>query len=130
MRSLPRSILCTLAIIAVQHRTSADEPFSFIRDIRPILSENCFACHGPDEETREAGLRLDVADEALDSGAITPGELDASELWLRIISDDPDTIMPPPDSHEKLSDEELAAVRRWITSGAEYQQHLSFVSPT
>lgn len=104
---------------------AADE-IDFNRDIRPILSENCFFCHGPDEGTREAGLRLDVREEAIDYGAILPGEADASELVSRIEHDDPDWVMPPPDSHKSLDDRQKALLRRWVESGAVYQTHWSF----
>jgi hypothetical protein len=130
MQFLYRLILSTLTVVAGQCFTGASEPVSFTRDIRPILSDNCFACHGPDEDTREADLRLDVAESAVDSGSISPGEIDQSEVWARINSSDPDAIMPPPGSHEKLSDSELDLIRRWIISGAEYRQHWSFVAPT
>lgn len=103
--------------------TNAAAPVEFNRDIRPILAKNCLACHGFDEESREADLRLDTFDDATGSGAIEPGDANASELVLRIISDDPDTIMPPPDSEKELSQAEIELIRRWIDEGAEYQQH-------
>ncbi len=108
---------------------AADQPVSFTRDIRPILSDHCFACHGPDEEKREADLRLDVAENALESGAVTPGSLEESELWNRITTSDPDSVMPPADFHQQLTDDHRDLIQRWIKSGAEYQQHWSFVSP-
>lgn len=124
-----RLILLTLAVL-VPLFCVADEPISFTRDVRPILSDTCFACHGPDEDKREADLRLDVAGSALDSGAISPGDPDASELWNRIISDDPDEKMPPPEFHKELTKTQRELIRRWIESGAEYEQHWSFVAPT
>lgn len=130
MSLLFRLIAAAPILLAAPFAADAGDSVSFVRDIRPILSEHCFACHGPDEATREADLRLDVAEHAMDSGAITPGDPEASEIWLRMISDDPDTIMPPADSHEKLTEQELELVRSWISSGAEYQQHWSFVAPT
>lgn len=101
----------------------------FDRDIRPLLSENCYACHGPGQQ--EAGLRLDSADEAtreLDSGlrAIVAGDPAASEMLARIDATDPDVIMPPPRSHKTLSDEQKDLLRRWIAAGAPYEQHWSF----
>ena len=104
MRFFYRLILSMLAVVAGQCFSAASEGVSFTRDIRPILSDTCFACHGPDPEKREADLRLDIAESAVDSGAISPGKLDESEVWIRINSSDPDVIMPPPESHEKLSD--------------------------
>jgi len=106
-------------------------PISFNRDIRPILSEKCFSCHGFDEQTREAKLRLDVAEEALRKKkrgrpALVAGEPEQSEAWLRIISTDEDDVMPPPDSHKTMSEEEKATIRQWIVEGANYQQHWAF----
>ena len=101
--------------------------------IRPILSDRCFVCHGPDEEAREAELRLDVADnlhaESQSGNApqiVTPGDAAASELWLRVSSSDPDERMPPPDSNLKLSAAEQEAIRKWIDGGAEFATHWSF----
>ncbi len=122
-----RLILFSLAVVAVP--SFAAETVSFTRDIRPILSDNCFACHGPDEEKREADLRLDVAQSALESGAIKPGSVDESELWTRINSSDPDEAMPPAEFHKPLTDQQRDLIARWIKSGAEYQQHWSFVAP-
>ena len=107
---------------------------SFNRDIRPILSENCFACHGFDAKTREADLRLDTAEGALaDLGgyrAIVPGDLEKSEAWQRILSTDPDEIMPPPKSHKTLSDAQKDTLKRWIEGGAVYEAHWSLETPT
>ena len=107
---------------------------SFNRDIRPILSDRCFACHGPDEHDRQASLRLDQSEGAdgayrSESGivAIAPGSADDSEVWYRIISDDEDQVMPPPESHKKpLSKAEQELIRRWIDAGARYEQFWAF----
>lgn len=101
---------------------------SFNRDIRPILSENCFFCHGPDAATREADLRLDLRSDALET-AIVPGEPDASELISRIFSNDPDMAMPPRHSARSLTDDQKATLRQWIVEGATYESHWSFVTP-
>ncbi len=106
----------------------------FNRDVRPILSNHCYQCHGPDSASREAGLRLDKRDEALaelESGvrAIVPGDADASEILRRITHPDPDSLMPPVEVGKPLSPEQIETLRRWIESGAEYQQHWSFVPP-
>ena len=106
---------------------------SFNRDIRPLLSDRCFHCHGPDAGDRQAGLRLDQAEgsEGAHEFAIEPGSPEDSELWDRITSDDPDLVMPPPDSHKKpLSDEEKQLIRRWIEQGAAYESFWAFVPPT
>ena len=98
----------------------------FNRDVRPILSDNCFYCHGPDPEHREAGLRLDLRDDAIEYGAITPSEVDASELVARIFDTDEDVIMPPPNSHKTLTDRQKQVLRDWIDQGAEYAEHWAF----
>jgi hypothetical protein len=98
----------------------------FNRDIRPVLASKCYACHGPDEDKREAGLRLDVREEAVKE-VINPGQPEQSDFWKRITSHDPDEVMPPPSSPKPLSDSERQLFRQWIAEGAEYQQHWSFV---
>lgn len=108
---------------------------NFNRDVRPILSDNCFACHGFDAKERKAGLRLDVPEGAFKPGdggevPIKPGSPDASTIWQRIITTDADDLMPPPDSHKKLTPEQRAILKRWIEEGAEYQPHWSFITPT
>jgi hypothetical protein len=117
----------------VANASGADQTVSFNRDIRPILAKNCFACHGPDQGARKAELRLDTAEGATaDLGgrrALVPGEADESELVSRIESDDPETVMPPPDSGYELSAEEKGLLRRWIAEGAEYNVHWSFTRP-
>jgi hypothetical protein len=109
---------------------------SFNWDVRPILSNNCFRCHGPDEEAREAGLRLDLRETATaelpetpGKTAIVPGDPNASELIRRISATDPDIVMPPPATHLALSGEDIAVLTRWIEAGAEYQPHWSFIAP-
>jgi hypothetical protein len=112
----------------------ADLKPDFNRDIRPILSENCFACHGPDAAARKAGLRLDLADEAYKpakSGvtAIVPGKPEDSELIKRITWTNKNRIMPPASTEKKLSTNQVELLRRWIQSGAEYRLHWSFIPP-
>ncbi|MBX2875380.1 MAG: DUF1553 domain-containing protein [Saprospiraceae bacterium] len=103
--------------------------------VRPILSDKCFACHGPDAENRQAGLRLDRAEDAfkgLENGkgkAIVPKHPGKSEAYLRMIATADDQLMPPPDSHLKLSGQEIAIIKRWIEQGAEYKPHWAFVPP-
>lgn len=96
----------------------------FARDIRPILSENCVFCHGPDRDQREADLRLDTAEGA--APMIEPGDAELSELFRRIISDDEDERMPPPDSNRELTVDQIERIREWIDQGAPWDQHWSF----
>ncbi|HEY6563570.1 MAG TPA: DUF1549 domain-containing protein, partial [Pirellulaceae bacterium] len=103
---------------------------TFNRDIRPILAENCYACHGPDAKSRKADLRLDVREEAIDLSAITPGAPDDSELIARIESHDPEYQMPPPDSRNQLTRAQKELLREWIREGAEYQVHWSHSPPS
>ena len=104
--------------------SQSDDDLSFQRDIRPILSDKCFACHGPDAETREADLRLDDRGAAIH--VLTPENPDQSELLRRITSKDPDEQMPPPEFKNRLTSEEIESLRQWVTSGSEYQNHWSF----
>ena len=109
--------------------TAAEKPIRFDRDIRPLLSEHCFACHGPGKQ--EAGLRLDDGPATLallESGerAIVPGDTASSALIARIVATDPDTVMPPPHFHKELSEAQKDLLTRWIAAGAPYEQHWSF----
>lgn len=106
----------------------------YSRHIRPILSNHCFKCHGPDENVRKGGLRLDLRDAALlpaASGdkAIVPGQPAASELVARITSADPAQVMPPPDANKKLTPQEIELLQQWIQQGADYKLHWSYVKP-
>jgi len=116
------------------HAIAAAAGPDFNRDVRPILSNRCFKCHGPDEANQEAGLRLDLREAAireLDSGerAIVPGHADSSELVARITSDDPDLVMPPPHTKVSLSADEKRILTEWIAAGAEYAPHWAFLPP-
>ena len=106
-------------------------PLEYNRDIRPILSENCFSCHGFDEKGRKAKLRIDVAAEAYSERdgviALKPGDLNSSEAWKRIISEDSEELMPPPKSHLKLTGAEKQKIKQWIEEGAKYDGHWSFM---
>ena len=111
---------------------SESEPVSFSRKIRPILSDKCFACHGPDDKSREGGFRLDVREQAMaeaDSGVppIVAGDPAASELVRRITADDESELMPPPDSNKTLSTEEITLLQQWIAQGAKWEKHWSFI---
>ncbi len=112
---------------------AADAALSFNRDVRPILADACFHCHGPDSGTRKADLRLDTeksffGGEGADP-VVIPGKPEESPLYDRLITENPDDIMPPPDSHKELKPEQIEIVRRWITEGAKWQPHWSFVKP-
>lgn len=102
----------------------------FTRDVRPILSENCFHCHGPDPKARKGKLQLDSEEDTKRDRdgyqVVKPGDVAASELFARLVSDDPDDLMPPPDSHRTLSKAEIETIRRWIEQGAEWGDHWSF----
>jgi hypothetical protein len=116
--------------MAFSARALADSlPLKFSRDILPILSDHCFQCHGFDKETRKAGLRLDIREEAIAAGAIVPGDPEASELVARIMDDDEFFVMPPPDAHKPLDEEDKARLRQWIAEGAEYQPHWAYIAP-
>lgn len=130
MLNMKLLVVSAMLVLISSGPLRADDSVSFTRDIRPILSDHCFACHGPDEETREGDLRLDLADTASASGAIVPGDAPASSLWQRITSSDESEVMPPPQSHKSLNEQQRELIRRWIEAGAEYQQHWSFVAPT
>ena len=123
-------IACLLTTVAV---SAAEPKVSFNRDIRPILSDKCFACHGPDANKRQAGLRLDIRDVAtkpVESGetAIVPGKAAQSELLRRVASTDEAEAMPPPEAKlGRLTGEQVATLKRWIEEGAEYQGHWSLL---
>ncbi len=99
------------------------------RDVRPIMAENCFPCHGPDSAARKADLRLDQREAAIKAGAIAPGDLEASELIARINSTDPKEVMPPPATTKTLSQKQKDTLKQWIAAGAAYQLHWSFIPP-
>ena len=102
-------------------------PLDYNFDVQPILSENCFYCHGPDTTNQKADLRLDVREAAIEAGAIKPGKPDESELIARIFATDPDDLMPPADSHRRLTNPQKETLRQWIKEGAEYKGHWAFV---
>ncbi len=123
-----------LAVLAGAGLRAEEEGPDFSREIRPILSQNCFKCHGLDETSRKSGLRLDVRETALKpakSGqpAIVPGRPGASELLKRIAAVDPDAVMPPPSANKVLTAEEKVKLRQWIAAGANYAPHWAFVAP-
>ena len=133
MKLTSRSWLAYFLAFAGVSISTAEERISFNRQVRPLFSNTCFACHGFDAKERKADLRLDVPEGAFaDLGgysAIVPGDAEASEVWKRLVSTDEDEVMPPPDFHHVLTAEEKEIIRRWIDEGAEYQTHWSFVEP-
>ncbi|MSU28516.1 MAG: DUF1553 domain-containing protein [Pedosphaera sp.] len=129
-QTAPGSLVLALWLSAAAPASAAPRKIDFNRDIRPILSDNCYACHGPDEKARKAKLRLDVAESALAKHAVVPRDLKKSELWSRVTTKDKDDVMPPPESHKKpLKPEQLAVLKQWIEEGANYQGHWSFIGP-
>ena len=122
-----------LCLFAAGIARAADAPLpakiEFNRDVRPILSDNCFYCHGNDPKHREAKLRLDIREQALKSEAFVPGKAEASELVKRIFSTDKDELMPPPESHKKLTVRQKEILKKWIAQGAEYQGHWAYEKP-
>lgn len=124
----------TFIVLALAAPLHAAGTISFNRDIRPILSENCFACHGFDPKHREGDLRLDTFEGATQDrdGArgIVPGDLSKSDAWQRIISDDKDEVMPPPKSHKPpLNAKQREMLKAWIEQGAKYEAHWAFIPP-
>ena len=126
--SIAWGIVLTLQIpLLWAEEETTKQQVEFNRDIRPLLSSKCYACHGPDEETRETELRLDQRSSALKSKAIVPGKPKQSELVKRILSHDPEVVMPPSDADETLTDHERTLLQQWIQEGAEYQEHWAFL---
>ncbi len=138
------SVLCITFILqscgdqsgGTKSQDELPERVSYNFDVRPILSDKCMTCHGPDANKREAGLRLDVAEDAYKAlaenpafHAIVPGKPELSEAYLRIISSDTSKLMPPKSSNLKLSDYEIAIIKKWISQGARYEKHWAFVPP-
>lgn len=115
--------LCLVAVLCGRYATAKDVSFS--GDVRPILAEYCVQCHGPDIEHRQADLRLDIADES-SAAAIVAGDPDASELILRLTTEDPDMRMPPPEMQKRPSETEIDILRRWIAQGAHFEGHWSY----
>jgi hypothetical protein len=116
-------------VLAVSPSLHADGGPTYNADVRPILADYCFACHGADSAARKADLRLDQRETAVEFGAVTPGAPDQSELIARIFSDDPDLVMPPAETKKSLSREQKEILRKWIAAGAEYQPHWSLIPP-
>ena len=125
-RRLQIVFACSLTAVSAE---AATNEIQFNRDIRPILSENCSACHGHDKNQRKAKLRLDVRDVAIEREAIVPGKPESSKLVEHIFSTDPDEIMPPPKTHKTLTATQKDLLKRWIAAGAEYEPHWAYIKP-
>src|SRR5947209_12515351 len=123
------ALIASAFLFASLSVSRAAPPVEYNRDVRPILSDNCFYCHGPDKNQRKAKLRLDQRDSALAKGAIVPGKPDESELINRIFSTVADEQMPPPETHKKLTPAQKDVLKRWIAEGAEYQPHWAYIMP-
>ena len=136
-KRVPFFLAAWLLVGSVQAQTRISNPkagsggdgVDFNRDIRPILSENCFHCHGQDSNKRKAGLRLDERTAAIEAGAIVPKDPAGSELVKRIHSTDPKTLMPPAKSNRRLTAEQKKLLEQWIRDGAPYAKHWAFVAP-
>jgi len=127
---LPKSSAALIAALLISAATSdAQDPVRYNDHIRPILSENCFHCHGPDANKRKADLRLDTADGATSSLSFEGDDVNAAELVARIFSEDPDEVMPPADSNRSLNDTQKQQLRQWVADGGKYQQHWAFERP-
>ena len=123
-----------LLLTLPEARVRAAEPLRYNRDVRPILSEHCFACHGRDANARKAGLRLDLREKAVsatESGAIpiVPGKPATSEMVRRIFHSDESQMMPPPAAGKPLSPAQRDILRRWVAEGAKYEPHWAFQAP-
>lgn len=127
VKTLLLSLFLIVPCTVIGQDRIADD-ISFNRDVRPILSDKCFQCHGPDESSREVDLRFDQRDSAMN--AVEPGNADDSEMIARISDDDPDYRMPPPDSHKPLKDSEIAILKAWINQGAAWDKFWAYEPPT
>ncbi|MEZ0389749.1 MAG: DUF1553 domain-containing protein [Verrucomicrobium sp.] len=116
-------------IAAPEAPGSGEQKLRYNRDIRPILADNCFNCHGADERQRKAKLRLDEREAAISQHAFVPGSPDESEFIKRIFTEDVEEMMPPPKSHQTLHEKEKATLKRWVQEGAEYEKHWAFIPP-
>ena len=128
-----RVLILVLLVTAGSERAGAAD-LQFNHDVRPLLSENCLACHGPDPGSRKAGLRLDTREGLFgktkkEGVVVAPGSPEASALWKRIVTTDPEEQMPPPESHKALKPEQQEVLRQWILQGAPWQPHWSFIPP-
>ncbi|HSJ04314.1 MAG TPA: c-type cytochrome domain-containing protein, partial [Verrucomicrobium sp.] len=125
---LPTSLFLVFLAPAFVH---GEGTLRFNRDIRPIMSDTCFHCHGPDKSSRKGGLRLDIREEALKPGKsgaipIVPGKPEESEIIKRIFTADKDALMPPDEAHKELSSQQRETFRQWVAEGAVYEAHWAY----
>ena len=132
-RSISRRLLLVWLGLAALASANPGDPAAavpdFRQDIRPLLADHCFACHCADEKSRKAKLRLDDRAAALAAGAFKPGDADGSKLYQRLLSHDPEELMPPPESKKPLSPAQIEQLRRWLVGGAPYASHWAFDPP-
>ena len=134
LQSGPRFGRLAFALVGASLGWAASAPadggkLEYNRDVRPILAENCFACHGPDSAARKASLRIDRREDAIKSEVLMPGKPDESELIARLLADDPKEHMPPPATKKVLTPAQVETLKRWVAEGAEYQPHWSYIPP-
>jgi len=127
-------LLLTVAAIAICTQFSPAADLSFSQHVRPILADNCFKCHGHDQQQRKGKFRLDVPESAMKPGKsghvpIVPGKPDESELVKRITASNPEDRMPPVDSNKRLTAEQIETLKQWVAQGARYEAHWSFIPP-
>src|SRR5436305_1269069 len=126
MKSVFETLFVCSVLLPLIGTLRAAEPINFARDVLPVLSANCFACHGPDSHERQAELRLDLEAEAKKARdrnvAIVSGQPEKSTVIARLRSGDPEKIMPPPASRKKVTPEQIDAISRWIAEGAKWEQ--------
>ncbi|MFP6892162.1 MAG: c-type cytochrome domain-containing protein, partial [Opitutales bacterium] len=124
-------IIQAFALLLALSLNAHAKEVDFNRDVRPILSDKCFFCHGPDKKHRKAKLRLDLESSAKDQKKkyIIPGKPQDSELIYRLTTDDEDDLMPPPDSGKSLSPQEKKLISQWIAEGARWSEHWAYVQP-
>lgn len=131
MPSVRIHVVFAAALLGIGTQFRVAGAVDFNREVRPILSDACYHCHGPDEEARKAKLRLDTREGAFREkngvAVIVPGKSGESELIKRITSSDPDEVMPPPDSNRKISQEQIAKLKQWVDEGAKWETHWAFL---
>src|SRR3954468_6176473 len=125
--------LLSMGTMVARSETPLPSVIEFNRDVRPILSDNCYACHGPDKNKRKADLRLDTKDGLMSSHddvhTVVAGKPAESELFRRVVADDPDERMPDPKSNKRLTPREITVLKKWIEQGAAYKGHWAFLKP-